>query len=193
MLVHGFQGNSQDMKLLKNNFLLYKPELLIYSSNKNEDNTESDISEMGRKLAEEVTEYIRDFCPGPALGRLSFIGYSLGGIIARASLPHLQQYASKLHTFMTLSTPHISFLYSESKLIDAGMWLLKQLKKSESLKQLTMSDDPDLKQTFLYKLSGLQEIGSFKNVVLFGSDQDTYCPYDSATIQVTDKMKNEGR
>lgn len=120
ILIHGFQGNSFDMKLLKNNLLLYKPELLIYCSNKNEDNTEGDIAEMGRRLAEEIQEYIRDFCPGSALGRLSFIGYSLGGIIARACFPHLGSLHSKFHTFITLSSPHISFLYSSSSLFDAG-------------------------------------------------------------------------
>lgn len=47
------------------------------------------ILEMGKILAEEVQEYIRDYCPGSALGRISFIGYSLGGLITRAALPHL--------------------------------------------------------------------------------------------------------
>lgn len=179
------------MRLLKNNLLLYKPELLIYCSNKNEDRTEGDINEMGKRLAEEIQDHIKDFCPGSALGRLSFIGYSLGGLIARACLPHLSAYHNKLHTFITLSSPHISFLYSSSSLIDAGMWLLKKFKKGEALEQLTMSDNSDLKQTFIYKLSMQPEIGLFKNIVLFGSDQDTYCPHDSATIQISDEIRKE--
>jgi pimeloyl-ACP methyl ester carboxylesterase len=191
VLIHGFQGNSFDMKLLKNNLLLYKPELLIYCSSKNEDNTEGDILEMGKKLAEEILEYIRDFCPGSALGRISFIGYSLGGLIARASLQHLQSLHSKMHTFITLSSPHISFLYSSSSLIDAGMWILKKLKKSDALLQLTMSDTPEMKDTLVYKMSQTPELGLFKNVVLFGSDQDTYCPFDSATIQIAEDVSRD--
>jgi surfactin synthase thioesterase subunit len=179
------------MKLLKNNLLLYKPELLIYCSSRNEENTESDIGEMGKRLADEILDYIRDFCPGSALGRVSFIGYSLGGLIARASLSHLETLHSKLHTFITLSSPHISFLYSSSSLIDAGMWILKKLKNSESLLQLTMSDNADLKETFVYKLSQAQELSLFKNIVFFGSDQDTYCPFDSATIQISDDISRD--
>lgn len=191
MLVHGFQGNNFDMKLLKNNLLLLKPELLIYCSHKNEEHTEGDITDMGKRLADEVLDYIKDFCPGSALGRLSFIGYSLGGLIARAALPHLSTYHAKLHTFVTLSSPHISFLYSSSSLIDAGMWLLKKLKKSDALQQLTMSDQENLKDTFIYKLSELKEVGHFNNVVLFGSEQDTYCPFDSATIQISREILND--
>lgn len=180
------------MKLVKNNLLLLRPELLIYCSQKNEDDTEGDIGDMGKNLAEEVSEYIRDFCPGSALGRLSFIGYSLGGIIVRAALPHLSQYLSKLYTLMTLSTPHISFLYSSSSLIDAGMWLLKKIKnKNDALHQLTMDDAKDLTDTFVYKLGTVTEISNFKHVILFGSEQDTYCPFDSATIQISEKLMSE--
>ena len=193
ILVHGFQGSSNDMKLVKNNLLLMKPELLIYSSVKNEDNTEASIEDMGRKLAEEVMDYIKDFCPGSALGRLSFIGYSLGGVIARESLKHLGAYHSKFHTFVTLSSPHMSFLYSSSSLIDAGMWLIKKVKKSDSLTQLTMSDASKLEDSFLYKLADSEHIQTFKNIVLFGSDQDTYSPFDSATIQVSDAVQRESR
>ena len=31
-------------------------------------------------------------CPGKILGKLSFIGHSLGGIIIRASLPYLAEF-----------------------------------------------------------------------------------------------------
>ena len=109
VLAHGFQGNSYDMKLIKDNLLLLRPELLIYCSHKNEDHTEGDIRNMGKNLAKEVEEFVKDYCPGSALGRISFIGYSLGGIIIRACLPHLKQYRSKFHTYMTMATPHISF------------------------------------------------------------------------------------
>ena len=31
-------------------------------------------------------------CPGKVLGKLSFVGHSLGGVIIRASLPYLAEY-----------------------------------------------------------------------------------------------------
>ena len=55
------------MRLIKNNLLLLRPELLIYCSQKNEDNTDGDLLEMGKKhqydgpgLAEECPFLIQD-------------------------------------------------------------------------------------------------------------------------------------
>ena len=47
---------------------------------------------MGSKLASEVQTFIFDNCPGNTLGRISFIGHSLGGVIIRACLSHLEDY-----------------------------------------------------------------------------------------------------
>lgn len=51
VLVHGFQGNSQDMKMIKNNIALVFPEVMFLMSSANEDHTEGDIKEMGIRLA----------------------------------------------------------------------------------------------------------------------------------------------
>merc|ERR1719188_2929416 len=77
VLVHGFQGNSYDMRLMKNNIALLYPEAICLCSSSNEDNTEGDVTEMGIRLAQEVVNYISDWCPGSALGRLSFIAHSI--------------------------------------------------------------------------------------------------------------------
>jgi hypothetical protein len=53
-MVHGFQGNSCDMRLLKNNISALHPEAIFLSSNSNEDRTEGDIMEMGERLATEL-------------------------------------------------------------------------------------------------------------------------------------------
>lgn len=44
---------------------------------------------MGKRVAEEVRKYIHEWCPGRELGRLSFIGHSLGGVIIRSALTYL--------------------------------------------------------------------------------------------------------
>ena len=44
---------------------------------------------MGKRLANEIKKYIDEWCPGKTLGKLSFVGHSMGGIIIRASLPYL--------------------------------------------------------------------------------------------------------
>ena len=58
----------------------------------NESDTTGDIGEMGKKLALEVEKFIIENCLEGSLFRVSFIGYSLGGVIIRAALPFLEKY-----------------------------------------------------------------------------------------------------
>lgn len=58
VLQHGFQGNSIDMRLLKNNLAILHPDGIFLSAISNEDQTEGDILEMGVRLANEVKNYI---------------------------------------------------------------------------------------------------------------------------------------
>jgi len=46
-----------------------------------------------------------------------------------------------MHSFLSLSSPHLGYLYNNNKIIDAGIWILKKLKNSKSLDQLTMVDE----------------------------------------------------
>jgi len=85
--------------------------------------------------------------------RISFIGHSLGGLIIRASLPHLEEYADKMFSYFTLSTPHLGYMYTSSKIIEAGIWILQKWRKSQCLTQLSMNDSKMIEDTFLYKLS----------------------------------------
>ena len=195
VLVHGFQGNAFDMRMMRNSILMLKPNALILCSHMNEGETDGDIREMGITLSQEVTNYILDFCPRD-LKKISFIGHSLGGLIIRAALPHLVQYSDKMHTFMTFSSPHLGYMYNSSKLVDAGMWFLKKWKKVKSLKQLTMADSSVLEETFLYQLSSYPGLEFFKYVALVSSMQDNYSPFESSRIEVGPKAStdpNKGR
>lgn len=58
VMVHGFQGNANDMRLLKNNIALMFPEAMFLSSSANEDGTEGDIMQMGVRLAQEVNTFV---------------------------------------------------------------------------------------------------------------------------------------
>jgi hypothetical protein len=51
-----------------------------------------------------------------------------------------------------------------------------------------MQDNPDIRKGFLFKLSNNGSLDSFKHIVLFSSPQDTYSPYDSSRIQVSQKI-----
>ncbi len=127
---------------------------------------------MGYRLAQEVHQHIRESCPGNQLGRLSFIGHSLGGLIIRAALPYLDKFKSKMHGFLTLCTPHLGYMYKSSKLVGAGLWFLKKWRKSVSLAQLSMSDNKVVEKTALFELSKSEGLKWFKHVMLVSSFQD---------------------
>ncbi len=132
---------------------------------------------MGLRLSQEVASFVNENLPLSSLGRLSFIGHSMGGLIIRAALPHLSKYQNKMYTYLSLGSPHLGYQYSDSKLIEAGIWLLKKWRKSKSLAQL--SDNSD-KSTFLVRLSLSPGLAWFQQVVLVSSFQDQYVPFDSA-------------
>lgn len=67
------------------------------------------------------------------MGKISFIAHSLGGLIVRAALPYLEEHADKMYNYFTLSSPHLGYMYNSSKIVDAGMWLLKTWRKSKCL------------------------------------------------------------
>mmetsp|Transcript_58408 Transcript_58408/g.148414 ORF Transcript_58408/g.148414 Transcript_58408/m.148414 type:complete len:810 (+) Transcript_58408:195-2624(+) len=184
VLVHGFQGNSFDMRLMKNNIALLYPDAIFLCSNSNEDNTEGDFSEMGIRLAQEVVNYICDWCPGSALGRLSFIAHSIGGLIVRSALPLLHEYSSKMFTLLTFSTPHVGYFLKNITLFHMGLRVLQSWRQSTCLAQLSMADNDDPRETFLYRLSQTKGFEFFQNVVLISCPSDQYSPFDSARVEI---------
>lgn len=170
---------------MKNNIALLYPDAIFLCSNSNEDNTEGDLNEMGIRLAQEVVNYICDWCPGSALGRLSFVAHSIGGLIVRAALPLLHEYASKMFTLLTFSTPHLGYFQNNISLFHTGFWVLKKWRKSTCLEQLSMSDHSDPKETFLYKLSKTKGLEYFQGIVLVSSYQDQYAPFESARVEIS--------
>ena len=61
------------MKLLKNHLNLLHPECMFLCSLTNEEKTEGDIGEMGKRLALEVTNYITENIPPTSIGRYFFL------------------------------------------------------------------------------------------------------------------------
>lgn len=54
VLCHGFAGNYFDMRLIKNNLYLLYPDALFLCSKSNEEYTNGNIADMGKRLAAEV-------------------------------------------------------------------------------------------------------------------------------------------
>ncbi|XP_069462313.1 protein FAM135A isoform X2 [Ambystoma mexicanum] len=184
--VHGLDGNSADLRLLKTYIELGIPagRIDFLMSERNQNDTFADFDSMTDRLLDEIIQYIQIY--NLTISKISFIGHSLGNLIIRSVLtrPRFKYYLSKLHTFLSLSGPHLGTLYNSSALVNTGLWFMQKWKKSGSLLQLTCRDHSDPRQTFLYKLSKKAGLQFFKNVVLVGSLQDRYVPYHSARIEM---------
>ncbi|XP_056147629.1 protein FAM135A [Lampris incognitus] len=184
--VHGLDGNSADLRLVKTYLELGLPGARIdfLMSERNQNDTFADFESMTDRLLDEIVQYIQIY--NLTVSKISFVGHSLGNLIVRSVLtrPRFKCYLNRLHTFLSLSGPHLGTLYNSSALVNTGLWFMQKWKKSGSLLQLTCRDHSDPRQTFLYKLSKKSGLQFFKNVVLVGSLQDRYVPYHSARIEM---------
>ena len=153
VLAHGFRGNQFDLRMLKG-IICYKfPNSVFICSSANEDSTDGDIEQMGKNLSKEVISFLESGENEKLIGRISFIGYSLGGVIIRTALPYLEKYSDRFYTYVSLGSPHLGYLFNSSSLIDAGMWVLKKWMNNRCIKQLSLKDAKDMEDCFLYQLS----------------------------------------
>uniref|UniRef100_A0AAG5DDD2 DUF676 domain-containing protein n=1 Tax=Anopheles atroparvus TaxID=41427 RepID=A0AAG5DDD2_ANOAO len=184
--VHGLDGNSADLRLVRTYLELGLPgaHLEFLMSERNQGDTFSDFDTMTDRLVAEVLYHIETYQLNPS--RISFVAHSLGTIIVRSALarPQMRPLLSRLHTFLSLSGPHLGTLYNSSGLVNMGMWFMQKWKKSGSLLQLCLRDAGDPRQSFLYRLSQRSTLHHFKNVLLCGSSQDRYVPPHSARLEL---------
>ncbi|KAI4316059.1 hypothetical protein L6164_024076 [Bauhinia variegata] len=191
VFVHGFQGHHLDLRLVRNQWLLLDPKVEFLMSQANEDKTSGDFREMGQRLAEEVISFLKKRMDKASrsgqLGdiKLSFVGHSIGNVIIRTAIAEsvMEPFLRYLHTYVSLSGPHLGYLYSSNSLFNSGLWLLKKLKGNQCIHQLTLTDDPDIQNTFLYKLCKQKTLEHFRHIILLSSPQDGYVPYHSARIE----------
>nr|GMC48306.1 protein FAM135B-like isoform X1 [Ipomoea batatas] len=192
VFVHGFQGHHLDLRLVRNQWLLIDPKIEFLMSEANEEKTSGDFREMGLRLAQEVTSFVKKKMDKATRHgnlksiKISFVGHSIGNIILRTALTEsiMEPYLRYLHTYVSISGPHLGFLYSSNSLFNSGLWLLKKLKGTQCIHQLTFTDDPDIQNTFLYKLCKRKTLENFRNIILLSSPQDGYVPYHSARIEM---------
>ncbi|PNY13108.1 hypothetical protein L195_g009756, partial [Trifolium pratense] len=185
-------GNHLDLRLVRNQWLLIDPETQFLMSEANEDKTSGDFREMGFRLAQEVIAFLkRKMDKASRRGnlkdiKLSFVGHSIGNLIIRTALAEsmMEPYLRYLYTYVSISGPHLGYMYSSNSLFNSGLWLLKKFKGTQCIHQLTFTDDPDLENTFIYNLSKEKTLENFRNVFLLSSPQDGYVPYHSARIEL---------
>ncbi|XP_034747295.1 protein FAM135B [Etheostoma cragini] len=120
--VHGLDGNSADLRLVKTFIELGLPgsRLDFLMSERNQTDTFADFDTMTDRLLDEIIQHIQLY--NLTVGRISFIGHSLGNVIIRSVLtrPRFRCYLPKLHTFLSLSGPHLGTLYNNSTLVSTG-------------------------------------------------------------------------
>ncbi|KAG6401700.1 hypothetical protein SASPL_138564 [Salvia splendens] len=160
-------GHHLDLRLIRNQWLLIDPKVEFLMSEVNEEKTSGDFREMGQRLAKEV---------------VSFVKKKMDKMTRSDSI--MEPYLGYLHTYLSVSGPHLGYLYSSNSLFNGGLWLMKKLKGTPCIHQLTFTDDNDLENTFLYKLCKQRTFENFRNVILLSSPQDGYVPYHSARIEM---------
>lgn len=199
--VHGFQGQSTDLCLIKGHLSLVYPSLELFSSKANEEGTGDSLEVQGNRLAAEVAETLLPFVTKSRrpLVAISFVGHSMGNLIVRSALqcPELQPYLYLLHLFVSISGPHLGFLYSTNAVLDTGISVMKSMsgKGKQSLYQLSLSDAPSIEECYLFKLAMASGLSLFKHVVLVSSVQDRYVPNHSARLAdcvTSDRDKKRG-
>lgn len=57
------------------------------------------------------------------------IGFSMGGLVLRAALKHLEQYQELMNVYISLSTPHLGMIPTENCLVNFGLFCLRRLKR----------------------------------------------------------------
>lgn len=120
--VHGLDGNSADLRLVRTYLELGLPgaHLEFLMSERNQGDTFSDFDTMTDRLVGEILYFIESYGLNPS--RISFVAHSLGTIIVRSALsrPQMRPLLPRLHTFLSLSGPHLGTLYNTSGLVNMG-------------------------------------------------------------------------
>lgn len=101
------------------------------------------------------------------------MGYSLGGIVSRAALSHLQQFREKMNVFVTFSSPHLGTYSTDNTLVRLGIWYMTKFNKCKVLEQLHTSRDLKTSAKSDMKILSEQEyISWFKKIVLVSCEED---------------------
>jgi pimeloyl-ACP methyl ester carboxylesterase len=120
--VHGLDGNSADLRLVRTYLELGLPgvHLEFLMSERNQGDTFSDFETMTDRLVGEILYHIESYGLNPV--KISFVAHSLGTIIVRSALarPQMRPLLSRLHTFLSLSGPHLGTLYNNSNIVAMG-------------------------------------------------------------------------
>ncbi|KJE93381.1 hypothetical protein, variant 1 [Capsaspora owczarzaki ATCC 30864] len=189
VFVHGLEGSDVDLFAFRNALLLTIPTFDCFLSVSNKNDTYSSFEVMTDNLVKELEQYLAHVKVQPAF--ISFVGHSLGNIVIRNALtrPELLCRRDKLHTYVSLSAPHLGTVLGDSSAVQTGMRAMRAFHRNQgsSLAELALADSSNPRQSLLYRLSMQAGLAMFSNVLLVASMQDRYVPYHSARIEMNPK------
>jgi Putative serine esterase (DUF676) len=145
--LNGFGGTVHDTRVIRTYLKTYYPHVYCYALTKNQGKaSEGDLIDTGVRIAEEIYEFLSEDnltreCL--TLGKISFVAFSIGGIVLRLALRHktIKPFWPRFHTFITVASPHLGHLYASSMLLSTGMFVMQKMRNAVSLTQLTYADE----------------------------------------------------
>ena len=190
VLVHGFHGNSFDLRGMRNQLALMLPDKIsarfLLSASNEQHTAVCSFAQLGDNLAREIDAFIDAEGISGGLSRVSFICHSFGAIICRAALrtKALEPLLPKLHAYVSFSGPHLGMLYSSNLLVELGVWGLRRWRNAHCLTELSLKDGVEPHRCYLFELSCDDKLRHFRNILLVSSSEDRYVPHHSARIQL---------
>lgn len=75
-------------------------------------------------MAKEIGEFLRMKSIKLDESVFSFVGHSMGGLIARASLKYMPELENKLGFYCSIGTPHLGYI--SGGLTKTGLWMARK-------------------------------------------------------------------
>ncbi|KAL0225726.1 hypothetical protein P9112_013050 [Eukaryota sp. TZLM1-RC] len=194
-LLYGLGGKASDMFYWKTLLSIYTScDVIILNSITDFSRNLTDLTDT---LAEELSSHLKKL---PKNTKISFLGHSLGAVLIRSVLssPNIQKFSKNFHTFISLAGPHLG-IELNSFLVKSGIFLMKTFTRQRSLSDLQLRKPINLScrkpvenDCFMSNLAQRgSELGNFKNILLFGSQQDGFVPYTSSLLTLVDEVTND--
>lgn len=124
VLCHGLLGSPSHVSFISKCVAEAHPDALIYTSTANTGplssvrTTTDGVDAGGARLGEEIRRLLRD---RPRVERLSLVGVSLGGLLARSALGSLGDLPVELVNYVSFATPHLGVRRHLLPLVDLAV------------------------------------------------------------------------
>ncbi|KAH0573005.1 putative serine esterase [Spironucleus salmonicida] len=200
--VHGFQGNSNDLRYFKNVIQQQNkgPNHLFLLASKFYKNAAPTVSifELGYQLALEIIHFLAENNASiQQLKNINFVGFSLGNIVVQACIQSkiFEDFLPFLDQNISINGPHLG-ANSDKQLVNMGMCFLKCFNKQRCISELENHQISDLQrqiprynvlqavdQTDCMELVSIGSLGFlFNRQVFIGSQGDGYVKCSSAAL-----------